>query len=162
MKAAFFGGAKRDTETPEYLDSIKIGEILAKKGYIVKNGGYYGLMEAVSIGNEKAIGYTCTSFGSARGNSYLSETIVCDDIYDRLRGLIEGTDLFIVQRGGIGTLAELFLTLDCVRKLKEKPLIILVGEFWEDVINGFSKMISEKEMKLITIIKSIEELNGII
>ena len=117
MKATFFGGAINDTTTIEYKDSIEIGRILATYNYEVKNGGYRGLMEAVSLGastveNSKIIGHTVKSFGSVKGNKYLTETVVCENIYDRLKCLNEDSDIFIVQRGGIGTLSELFLVLD--------------------------------------------------
>ncbi len=137
MKATFFGGAVNDTTTPEYKDSIEIGKILAKYNYEIKNGGYRGLMEAVSLGassieNSIITGHTVKSFGSIKGNKYLTNTIVCEDIYERLKYLIEDTDIFLVQRGGIGTLSELFLVLDITRKMKNKPLVILYGNIWNN------------------------------
>ena len=112
--AVIFGSALRTlTGTKEYQDTVLIAEILAKNGYIVKSGGYYGIMEAASKGAAEAgghvIGHTCRTFPTTTGNQYLTETIPGSDIYDRLRLLIEGTDVFVVQRGGVGTLTELFL-----------------------------------------------------
>ena len=159
MKAAFFGGAKKDITSQEYIDSIRIGEILAEAGYIVKNGGYYGLMEAVSKGSCNAIGYTCKTIGPAKGNEFLAETVVCEDIYDRLRLLIDETDLYIVQKGGLGTLAELFLTLDIVRKLKQKPRILLIGEFWKEFMNMASYLMNVGEKEMYIIIENIEDIN---
>jgi len=128
--ATFFGGAMNDITTPEYNDSILIGELLAKEGYIVKNGGYRGLMEAVSMGAKNfdgiVIGYTCKTFPSTVGNRFISKTIVCQDIYDRLRGLIEGSEVFIIQKGGIGTISELCLLLDTIRKKAIKPKIYII------------------------------------
>ena len=137
MKASFFGGAIDDTTTIEYKESIEIGRILATYNYEVINGGYKGLMEAVSLGassieNSKIVGYTVKTFGSTKGNKYLTENIVCDNIYDRLKFLTESSDIFIVQRGGIGTLSELFLVLDITRKLKRKPMVILYGAIWHN------------------------------
>ena len=142
MKAAFFGGAKSDRTTKEYSDTIRIGEILYENGYEVKCGGYYGLMEAISIGNRYAIGVICRSIGPDNGNIYLNDTIITEDIYDRLRILIEDTDLFIVQKGGLGTLAELFLTLDIMRKRKNVSRIILIGEFWRDIFNSINILLN--------------------
>lgn len=47
--ATFFGAAKTDKASKEYLDSVYIGNILAECGYRVYNGGYGGLMKAVSL-----------------------------------------------------------------------------------------------------------------
>jgi uncharacterized protein (TIGR00725 family) len=132
MKATFFGGAMNITDSPEYIQSINIGAYLATRGFVVKNGGYRGMMEAVSMGaseidGSNIIGYTVKTFPSTKGNKYLTETVITDDIYDRLKNLIEGSDIYIFQVGGIGTLSELFLTLDVNRKEKIKPPIILFG-----------------------------------
>lgn len=166
MIASVFGGARKDTTSKEYLDTVLIGNLLALKGYKVKSGGYYGIMEAISKGVSEmggvAIGHTCKSFPSTKGNPYLTETIPADDIYDRLRMLISDTDLFIIQKGGIGTLAELFLTLDVVRKLKVKPKIILIGEFWNGIMNPSSELFNPEDKTLYTIVNDWQQINDLI
>jgi len=162
--ASVFGGAINDTTTPEYIDAVKIGEILGRNKYIVVNGGYRGIMEAVSKGANKestAIGYTCKTFPSIEGNEYLTTCIAADDIYDRLRYLIEGVDVYIACRGGIGTLSEVFTVLDVIRKLKNPPKLILVGDHWRPIYRAVEGMMREKELALITIISDstrLEEL----
>jgi uncharacterized protein (TIGR00725 family) len=160
MKVTFFGGAMDKKDTQEYLDTIEIAKILGEKGYTIKSGGYRGIMEAASKGGSESgtnvIGYTCATFPSTVGNDYLNETVVSKDIYDRLRHLIEDTDLYIVQRGGPGTLSELFLTLDVIRKRKVKPKILLIGSYWNRVLENISLLISEKDLSLLTVINDIE------
>ena len=73
--AVVFGSAlKTLTGTKEYQDTVLIGEILATKGYKVKSGGYYGIMEAISKGVSEAggiaIGHTCATFPTTKGNQY--------------------------------------------------------------------------------------------
>lgn len=164
--AAVFGGARKDQNSKEYQDTILIGNLLALKEYRVKSGGYYGMMEAISKGvsemNGESIGHTCKSFPTTKGNKYLSKTEPADDIYDRLRMLIEGTDVFILQRGGIGTLSELFLTLDVVRKMKEKPKIILVGTFWNDIMKSVSELFNPGDETLYIIINDWQQINDLI
>ena len=160
--ATFFGAARIDEESKEYLDTIKIGTILSEKGYKVRNGGYGGLMEAVSIGCNRVKGevdgITCSTFGFTKGNPYLSNCVVAKDIYDRLRILIDESDIFIVQIGGIGTLSELSLTLDECRKRKNKPKIFLIGdkETWEWFFR--CPCIQSNVKKLVTIIPDVEQL----
>lgn len=165
--ATFFGGAVNDTTTKEYSDSVRIGEILAEQGYLVRNGGYHGLMEAVSKGaaskNGLVIGFTCKSFGSTRGNAYLSSNIPCEDIFDRLRNLFRDSKVFIIQKGGVGTLTELFLCLDLIRKQKaNSPKIILIGEFWKNILNALSALVPPHEIQLLQICTNIEDLNELI
>jgi len=151
--ATFFGGAINDRTTKEYNDSILIGGFLANKGFIVKNGGYRGLMEAVSKGateaDGQAFGYTCKSFGFTKGNEFLTETIICNDIYDRLGYLNAESETFVIQRGGIGTLAELFLLLDEVRKMIVKPNIYLFGEQWFNLFKHMGDFMTSEQINLI-------------
>lgn len=163
MNSTFFGGAINDTTTTQYKETILIGKFLADKNYNIKSGGYRGLMEAVSYGASLSknkiniIGYTCKSFGYTKGNKYLTETIVCDDVFIRLNNLILDSTLFIFQIGSIGMLSELFLTLDVYRKLENKPKIILIGDFWKQIIVSLKPIVSEKEINLLTIVSNYDE-----
>lgn len=159
--ASFFGGAQK-LASPEYDDSVTIGEYLAKKDYIVLNGGYHGLMEGVSKGvmnkNGIVIGYTVKSFGSTKGNKYLSATIVCEDIYERLRCLVDVSSVFIVQKGGIGTLTELMLLLDISRKKEVKPKILVFGNDWKDILTYLSSMIPDDIYRHVYFLDSVVQL----
>ena len=153
------------TDSKEYLDSVKIGRLLADRGYHVKCGGYRGLMEAVSKGvrendNGTVTGYTCREFNSVVGNEYLTDTIVCNDLPERLREMITGSDVFVFQKGGIGTFSELFLLLDITRKKKERPRIILVGEFWLPIMEVIKGISSEKDLRHVEIVGDYEEFES--
>jgi predicted Rossmann-fold nucleotide-binding protein len=123
-------------------------------------------MEAISKGAHNiggtSIGYTCKSFPSVVGNEFLTETIVTENIFERLNNLITNSELFIIQRGGTGTLAELFLCLDIIRKLKVKPRIIVVGGFWKDIFKECSYLIPQHEIALIEMVDNYNELKQII
>lgn len=157
----FFGGAINDRTTNQYNDSILIGKFLAENDYKIKNGGYGGLMEAVSKGGNEAggdvTGYTCLSIGCAKGNQYLTETVPCVDIYQRLRLLISDSEIFIAQRGGIGTLAEVFLLLDGIRKLKVKPRIFLFGTEWNNLFVNMTDFMSPEQISMITFCQDFED-----
>ena len=160
-KATLFGGTVNDTTTKEYKDTVLIGKLLAEKGYIVISGGYRGMMEAVSKGAVEnggtAIGVTCADFKSTKGNKYLTTTVVADNIFRRLRDLIISSDVFIVQKGGIGTLSELFLTWDILRK-QDNPLeIYLIGDHWHDIINAIEPLLSDKEWDIPITCKDYKE-----
>ena len=112
--ATTFGASKSTQNSLEYNEGIKLGKFLSQNGYIVKCGGYQGLMEAVSKGvyeaGGKCIGVTIELFDKFRPkNPYLYKKIVCKDLYERLKNLIEGSELFIAQKGSIGTLNEIFM-----------------------------------------------------
>lgn len=158
-----FGGSL-DLKTPAYYDTIAIGHILAEKGYSVMSGGYGGMMEAVSKGvtegGMKAIGVTCATFPSTKGNEFLSETVVANDIHDRLRHLTNPQHYYyIAQVGGLGTFAEVFLTLDIIRKKSNsKGKMILVGSHWKPIFESLKMYMTPKESDLLVF---IEDSNGL-
>lgn len=166
--ATFFGGGMNIPNSPEYDDAINIGSWLATNGYEVRCGGYGGLMEAVSKGvyrvSGKVTGYTCATYRSTKGNEYLSETVVCRNIYERLERLIEGSSLFIAHAGGIGTISEIFLLLDEVRKkpIYERPEIVLVGEGWNMLTSTIDQYSGPKEKNIIKRARNFSELVGLL
>ena len=168
-KATLFGGSGNNRETKEYKETVEIDKLLHKYDYIVKNGGYGGMMEAVSKGitleGGQAIGITCKQVGKEKGNSFLTDTIVTEKLFERQQLLIEDTDLFIVQKGGIGTLSEIFLTLDIIRKeaKKNQPKLLFIGEFWNEIIDTLKKtIIPTREHYLFSVINNVEELENTI
>ncbi len=161
--ASFFGGGSGGSvDSTEYSDSLQIGAILTGLGYEVRNGGYYGLMEAVSKGASssggRAVGYTCANFGRVVGNKYLSETVVARDIYDRLRLLIDESSVIVAVRGSVGTLAEVLLAIDVNRKKPAPAKIILFGDFWIPIIGMLSAIVSNQDLLMLRHIRLLENL----
>ena len=112
--ATTFGASKVDKNDPAFAEGIELGRLLVHKGFGVKCGGYGGLMEAVSIGVKEAggvcIGVTLEQFDMFREqNPYLSKKVVAKSLFERLELLIEGSEIFIAQKGSIGTLNEIFM-----------------------------------------------------
>ena len=145
MTATSFGGSELGSSSAEYRDGIRLGFFLAQHGYTVRCGGYYGLMAAVARGVEEAggvcLGITLSSFDPKVANSFVSKEQKEADIYDRLRSLIEGSQLFIVQRGSLGTLSELFLVwcLLYTGTLKDTP-ICLIGDCWGPILDSLRSL----------------------
>ena len=158
--ATAFGASKASPSTKEYRDGIKIGRFLSQKGYIVKCGGYQGLMEAVSRGVKEeggvCIGITLERFDSFRPkNPYLSKRVSCSNLFERLQLLIEETTLFIVQKGNIGTLNELFM----VWAIKYAKLgdfrICLLSEDFEELKH--SLFIEKEQLELVEFYKDADD-----
>jgi hypothetical protein len=137
--ATFFGNSFETEDYPNYQDTIKIGKLLAESGYTVKNGGYSGLMTAVSKGAKEAggevIGYTCQIFPSVKGNEYLTQTVITTNIFERLFLLMDESELFVIQIGSYGTLSEAFLLMDLIKASNIKPVIFFIGDMWSEIFD---------------------------
>ncbi|EDX73655.1 hypothetical protein MC7420_6703 [Coleofasciculus chthonoplastes PCC 7420] len=163
--ATTFGGSEFTVDDPVYQDGIKLGKYLASKGYTVKNGGYYGLMEAVSKGvvesGGQCIGITNASFDPKPANQFITEEIKAKDLFDRLRLLIQSSELFVIQNGSIGTVDELCVTW-CLRYTLTMPSIriCLIGGFWSQVLYGLQNLaIKKEEFDILEVYKDIEDFS---
>ncbi|MDE0170111.1 MAG: LOG family protein [bacterium] len=112
---AVYGASSSVPGDGVYEVGVELGRRLAQAGFGVVNGGYSGLMEAVSAGaagaGGRAIGVTAPSLfpGRPGGNSHLTEEIPAESLIDRIKIMSELSFAYIVLPGSIGTLTELAL-----------------------------------------------------
>ncbi len=132
-----FGSAFPTEE--EYKIAYKVGEKIGLKGLSLCNGGYFGTMEATARGcvemGGKTIGVTVKEFGSTTPNSFIKENIIAENLFERLKILLEKGDAYVVLPGNTGTLVELSLVWEYYNKgVSDK--IIIVHHFWRDVVKS--------------------------
>ena len=149
-----FGSSLPREGSATYGEARRLGELLAKRGFAVANGGYAGLMEATARGAREAgghtLGVTCAIWPAA-ANPWIVEEVRTPSFLERLTTLIERGDAYIVLPGGTGTLAELALAWEMMNKSAlsqslggRKPLLVMVP-FWQPVIDCLSQEISLAE-----------------
>jgi len=160
MKTATTFGASRVDDPKLYEEGVELGRFLAERGYVVKCGGYGGLMEAVSKGVNDAggevIGVTLEYFDKTRPkNPYLTKRIPTKDLFERLKKLIVGSDIFIAQTGSVGTLNEIFMVWALKYGLGLDFRICLIGDIYEEFKN--CSFIPEERLGEIEIYKDIDE-----
>jgi uncharacterized protein (TIGR00730 family) len=121
--------------------AFETGRALAEGGFVIANGGYGGTMLASAKGARNAggevIGVTCSAFGKAKANEYVSREIVTHSLDERLQRLIDLGKSYVVLPGGTGTLLELAKIWELKNKgfLPEDKSIIIVGDFWRPLLN---------------------------
>lgn len=130
LVAVFGSGADRP-EDEARARALGIG--LGRAGFGVINGGYGGTMSASAAGAQSVgaptVGVTCAEFGRAGPNPHLDEIVEAEILMERLTHLIRRADAYVVLPGGNGTLAELSLAWEHLRKglVDPRPLVV-----WED------------------------------
>jgi len=135
-----FGTGRAKSGDAAYMLAYKLGKLLAEAGFTIANGGYGGTMLAAAKGSAevggKSIGVTCSIFAGV-SNEYISREIVTDSLDKRLETLIQLGQGYVVLPGGTGTLLELAKVWELRNKgfLKKDKPIILVGGFWEPLID---------------------------
>ncbi len=137
-----------------YDETKKIGALLAKENItIIYGGGSSGLMGTLADSALENGGYVkgvIPSFMKAVewDHKGVQEMIETEDMAERKKILIEGTDAIIALPGGVGTFEELFEVLSAKRLgLVTQPIIIYnFDNFYDPIIKTLNRCISENFM----------------
>src|ERR1041385_8217151 len=141
-----FGGSKCRESDLAYGQAMRVGELLADKGYTICTGGYSGVMEAASRGAHerggRVIGVTMNQF-TIEPNRYLTEKIPSEHFYERLQRLIVRSVDYIALRGGMGTVTEISLVWNKMQThvLEPRPLVLL-GDCWPPVVAAWQQSLA--------------------
>ena len=163
-----FGGSRCGEESEEYQQALRLGQLLAERGYTICTGGYLGVMEGASRGARerggRVLGIVMNQFKS-EPNRYLTDKVASAHFYERLQNLIERSVGFIALRGGAGTVTELSLVWNKLqtRVIEPRPLVLL-GDCWVNVVRSFREnlVVSEQDVALLDFVSTPEEAVRII
>jgi uncharacterized protein (TIGR00730 family) len=147
-----FGSARVRTGTPLYNLGRAVGRELARSGFTVVTGGGPGLMEAANRGALEAggtsIGLGVTLSDLEPSNRYTTAALTFRYFFVRKVMLVKYASAFIMLPGGVGTLDELFETLNLIQTKKIVPFpVILVGsEHWRGLTDWMQSALYETKM----------------
>src|SRR3989344_348811 len=166
---SYFGFASADEDDPLYQEAFECAKYLAGKGFVSINGGGPGTMRAVSEGAKAAggtvIGVTfypkdTSTFEGRDSKNPMDQEIVTKNYLERTLKLLELGDIYVIFRGGTGTISEFGMAWGLARLYfgHHKPLI-LYGDFWNEVIKTFEKhmRIRPEDLKVYQIVNSPQE-----
>ena len=167
-----FGSSRPEVGHADYEEARALGAELAKRGFAVCTGGYGGTMEAASRGAKESGGkvYGVTAeFFARKANEWVDVEVRKNTWQERLFGLIEMGDAFVVCKGGTGTLVELAVAWEMLNKgvMAGKPMVVL-GSFWRPIVDRVrevelgpraadARVWGEAEGKLVEVVGTVEE-----
>ncbi|MEW6056610.1 MAG: TIGR00730 family Rossman fold protein [Bdellovibrionota bacterium] len=169
-----FGSARFAEDHPYYALARRIGELLAKEGFVVVTGGGPGLMEAANRGAKEAGGYSVGANiilpREQKPNPYLDRFVNFYYFFVRKVILVKYSYAFVILPGGFGTLDELTeaLTLIQTGKLYDFPVVLMCKDYWSGFLEWSEKVlvkektISPDDLKLIKVTDDPEEALAII
>lgn len=155
---AFFGDAHIPETDPSYKDAYEIAKLLAKQGFTIVNGGGPGIMNASTSGASDVGGETISvtfdpkdapGFEGRYVRNITDQEIRTTNYIERMFKLLEHADMFIIFKGGSGTISE-FGTAWVLAKLyygHHKPFI-LFGSFWKEIIAVLKKNMNIDKQEL--------------
>ena len=147
-----------------------MAKTLASESYTIVNGGGPGVMNAATQGAESVGGGTLSvtfaptdapGFEGRYVGNVTDIEIKTSNYIERMFKLLEHADMFIIFKGGSGTISE-FGTAWVLAKLyhgHHKPFI-LFGDFWVEIIDAIKKgmNIDKEELASFEIITRVEEI----
>jgi len=166
---AYFGFADAPANDPLYKEAYECAKFLTEKGYVAINGGGPGVMRAISEGAKAAkgtaIGVTfypedITNFEGRDPQNPLDIEIKTNNYLERTLKLLELGDIYVVFKGGTGTISEFGMSWGLARLYfgRHKPLI-LYGEFWNNIVQAFEQnmRLRPEDTKVYRVVNSPEE-----
>jgi len=171
---AYFGFADAESDDPLYKEAFECAKFLTSKGYVAINGGGPGVMRAVSEGAKAAMGTVIgatfypkdiSNFEGRDKNNPLDIEIKCKNYLERTLKLLELGDVYVIFKGGTGTVSEFGMSWGLARLYfgHHKPLI-LYGDFWNEIIKAFvdNMRIRPEDLKVYKVASNPEEAYEII
>ena len=139
-----FGSARTKPDSPDYKEAEKMGRLLAENGYGVISGGGEGIMGAVNKGAYEAggdsIGLNIELPHEQQPNEFQTHSLFFRYFFIRKVCFLKYTLGVVVFPGGYGTLDEFFESITLVQtgKINRIPIVVVGGEFWEDMFKWFN------------------------
>ncbi|MFC1625906.1 LOG family protein [Patescibacteria group bacterium] len=171
---AFFGDANVSSKDPTYKAAYETAKLVAQNGYAVVDGGGPGVMQAATSGAQDGGGATLTvTFDPIDAPGYEGrylknvpdKEVITTNYIDRMFKLMEYGDIFVIFKGGSGTISE-FGAAWVLAKIyygNHKPFI-LYGNFWAEIIDILRKNMNldKSELSVFEIVEKPQEvLNAI-
>jgi len=168
---SIFGSARTSYQHKYYRLAEEIAYKLTKKGFGVITGGGPGIMEAANKGAHfaggKSVGLNIALPFEQMANPFIDTDKFLNFNYFFVRKVMfmKYAQGYIVLPGGFGTLDELFeaMTLIQTHKLVRFPIILVVREYWEGLIDWLKSRlieeqnISKEDMDIFITVDTAEE-----
>ena len=135
-----FGSARTKKDEESYKATLKVAEMLARRGFAVISGGGPGIMEAANRGARRgkgvSVGLNIQLPAEQKPNRYQDKSLTFRHFFARKVMFVKYASGYIIMPGGFGTLDEFFesLTLIQTGKIRRFPVVLMGRKYWEGLI----------------------------
>ncbi|MCI0333132.1 MAG: TIGR00730 family Rossman fold protein [Planctomycetes bacterium] len=172
-KVTVFGSARTPPGAPSYQQALRLGQIMAEKGWFVVTGAATGIMEAGhrGAGRNRSMGINIMLPFEQQANEIIrgdGKLVTMKYFFTRKLMFVKECDAVVCLPGGYGTLDEAFevLTLLQTGKRELMPLVFLDspgGSYWQDWLAFVrthllaENMIAPEDLSLFKVTDSLDE-----
>lgn len=144
-----FGSARTKKEEESYKATLKIAEMLARRGFAVISGGGPGIMEAANrgarMGKGVSVGLNIQLPAEQKPNRYQTKSLTFRHFFARKVMFVKYASGYVIMPGGFGTLDEFFeaLTLIQTGKIRRFPVVLLGRKYWDELVRWMERTLVE-------------------
>jgi uncharacterized protein (TIGR00730 family) len=149
---SIFGSARTSKNDKFYKITVKVAELLAKRGFAVISGGGPGIMEAANLGAQRAkgvsVGLNIELPMEQKPNRYQTKSLTFRHFFARKVMFVKYASGYVIMPGGFGTLDEFFeaLTLIQTGKIRRFPVVLMGKKFWGGLLDWVKKTMVKEGM----------------
>jgi len=164
-----FGSARTKKDEGSYKTTLKVAEMLARRGFAIISGGGPGIMEAANrgarLGKGVSVGLNIQLPAEQKSNRYQDKSLTFRHFFARKVMFVKYASGYIIMPGGFGTLDEFFesLTLIQTAKIRRFPVVLIGRKYWEGLIRWMEvtmveeTMISPEDLNMFYLTDSAED-----
>ena len=145
-----FGSARTRKDEGSYKVTLKVAEMLARRGFAIISGGGPGIMEAANrgarMGKGVSVGLNIQLPAEQKPNRYQDKSLTFRHFFARKVMFVKYASGYIIMPGGFGTLDEFFesLTLIQTEKIRRFPVVLMGRRYWEGLIRWMEHTLVEE------------------
>ncbi|MDA8178446.1 MAG: LOG family protein [Desulfobacteria bacterium] len=145
-----FGSARTRKDAWAYKTTLKVAEMLARRGFAIISGGGPGIMEAANrgarMGKGVSVGLNIQLPAEQKPNRYQTKSLIFRHFFSRKVMFVKYATGYIIMPGGFGTLDEFFesLTLIQTGKIRRFPVVLMGRKYWEGLIRWMEQTLVEE------------------
>ncbi len=146
---SIFGSSRMKSRDPYYKKTVKIAELLSKRGFAIISGGGPGIMEAANKGASRgkglSIGLNIEIPIEQAQNTYQNKSLHFKHFFARKVMFVKYAVGYVIMPGGFGTLDEFFesLTLMQTEKIDRFPVVVVGTDYWRGLLKWMRKTMVE-------------------
>ena len=145
-----FGSSRAKRDEGSYKTTLKVAEMLARRGFAIISGGGPGIMEAANrgarMGKGVSVGLNIQLPAEQKPNRYQDKSLTFRHFFARKVMFVKYASGYIIMPGGFGTLDEFFesLTLIQTGKIRRFPVVLMGRKYWEGLIRWMEQTLIEE------------------
>ena len=145
-----FGSARTKRNEGPYKTTLKVAELLARRGFAIISGGGGGIMEAANrgarMGKGVSVGLNIQLPAEQKPNRYQDKSLTFKHFFARKVMFVKYASGYVIMPGGFGTLDEFFesLTLIQTEKIRRFPVVLMGRKYWEGLVRWMEQTLVEQ------------------